>query len=283
MATNNVTNNYSPLTTKGDLFTFSTLNARLPVGGDAKTIFADSTQTLGLNYDYLDIQKPYTYLAAHDFSNGSPGGTETTCTGSQTGTGASGGTEFSTSFTGGNNIGVIGLETGTTTTGRGSVRLLASSNIYPGNGQLIFQTYIYLSALSNGTDTYSVNLGFFNLSATTAISSVLQDLSVCFNYTDGTNSGKWQGFCKNGSSSTVDLGITVAATTWYDLKIVINSNYSLITFYINGTSAGTLSTNLPTSSTIHAPGNIILKSAGTTNIIMYQDFIKIRKDFITPR
>lgn len=41
----------SPLTTKGDLLGFSTLNARVPIGTDGQTLVADSTQSLGLKWD----------------------------------------------------------------------------------------------------------------------------------------------------------------------------------------------------------------------------------------
>lgn len=40
----------SPLTTKGDLYGFSTVGARLPVGTDGYTIVADSTQALGVKW-----------------------------------------------------------------------------------------------------------------------------------------------------------------------------------------------------------------------------------------
>ena len=40
----------SPLTTKGDLFTFSTTDARLPVGADGTTLVADSAEATGLKW-----------------------------------------------------------------------------------------------------------------------------------------------------------------------------------------------------------------------------------------
>ena len=40
----------APLTTKGDLFGFSTANARIPVGADGFVLTADSTQTLGVKW-----------------------------------------------------------------------------------------------------------------------------------------------------------------------------------------------------------------------------------------
>ena len=40
----------SPLTTKGDLYTYSTTNARLPVGTDGQMLLANSTTTSGLKW-----------------------------------------------------------------------------------------------------------------------------------------------------------------------------------------------------------------------------------------
>jgi len=40
----------SPLTTKGDLYTYSTTDARLPVGTNGYTLVADSTQSTGLKW-----------------------------------------------------------------------------------------------------------------------------------------------------------------------------------------------------------------------------------------
>lgn len=43
----------SPLTTKGDLWGFSTVNARFPVGADNNFVVADSSQALGIKYRTL--------------------------------------------------------------------------------------------------------------------------------------------------------------------------------------------------------------------------------------
>lgn len=54
----------SPLTTKGDLFTFSTVNARLPVGLDTQILIADSTSPTGLKWGSNTVPTPTGYYGA---------------------------------------------------------------------------------------------------------------------------------------------------------------------------------------------------------------------------
>jgi hypothetical protein len=56
---------FSPLTTKGDLYTFSTVNTRLPVGLNTQVLIADSSQPTGLRWGSNTAPVPLGYYGQY--------------------------------------------------------------------------------------------------------------------------------------------------------------------------------------------------------------------------
>jgi hypothetical protein len=86
-------------------------------------------------------------------------------------------------------------------------------------------------------------------------------------------------------TKTAGTGATAAVSTgWHRFKIVVNSNATSIQYFVDGTSIGTVTTNIPTATTRTTLGSFnIQKSAGTTNRTFKVDYFQYRNSLTTPR
>jgi hypothetical protein len=175
--------------------------------------------------------------------------------------------------------GVVSLDAGTTATGRSALNSGITA-ILLGQGRARFGVWYKTdSTLSDGTNRYEVFAGFLDDITGTPVDAVY------FHYRDDINAGKWE--CKtlsNSVATTLDSAITVATSTWYFLEAEVNAAGTSVTFYINKSSVGSITTNIPIVAgreTGFALG--IVKSLGTTNRVVNLDSYYLEMDYTTLR
>lgn len=187
--------------------------------------------------------------------------------------------------------GVRQLKPGTTTTGQ--------ANLFKGDGSgtgivyLVTATQLDASfralteQLSNGTDTYVMNIGFMNAVGTAAPTEFCG-----FRHLNGQ--ANWQFICTTGGvSTTTDTGVPVTAGTSFTtagvgVRFGISKAYgssSVVwscTATGGSTQSGTVSTNIPTGGLII--GCIMVSSAGTgAGRACRVDWLRSRVRLGTPR
>lgn len=177
-------------------------------------------------------------------------------------------------------VGIANCTTGTTTTGRAAVVTPTFDCIQLGSGAVVLEMMVRTpSSLSDVTNRYNLICGLHDNIANnfSAINGVY------FIYRDNVNSGKWDARTNSvttGSLSTADTGITVAASTWYCLRIEINAGATEAKFYIDEALVATITTDIPTGvADLTGVCVGIRKGAGTTARNMYVDYVDFSQDF----
>ncbi len=176
--------------------------------------------------------------------------------------------------------GCVLLSTTTNAAGRAALYTnSASGPIALSGGSIRFGVVAKLTTLSDGTNTYTARHGICDSATGDG------NHGIFFRYTDGVNSGKWQLVGRDGTSETgvVDSGVT-ADTNWHTFEWEVNAAGTSCTFYIDGTSVGTVTTDLPASTRRMGllPGGIY-KSLGATARTMQIDAYWYIFDFTTDR
>lgn len=171
--------------------------------------------------------------------------------------------------------GLIRMTTGTTSTGRAGY-ISGTNNMLFGSGVTWTATAgLRVNALSDATDTYIMRFGFGD-------SATADGVDGCFfRYSNGINSGKWQGVCRKANVESVcDTGLSITAGTWYNLKIGVSNDTSSANFVANDTSLCTVTTNIPTTtSTVFGLVATMVKTVGTNNTKSIDlDYLEYRGD-----
>lgn len=173
--------------------------------------------------------------------------------------------------------GITVCEAGTTTTGRCSYLMRAHWAV--GSGRIRVGAWVKTEAnLSTVLERYELGVGLAtgaNFASATGLIEI--------HYRDDINSGKWEAKTLSaGTPTTLDSGTTVLLSTWYFLELEINAAGTSVEFFLNKTSFGTITTNIPTGGLAFAFAGLV-KSVGTTNRTVLLDAIYVENDFTTAR
>jgi hypothetical protein len=221
--------------------------------------------------DYLDAKR--SIFQASDMASSNPFGTNVTGTGAT----VSFASILATIGAISGRYGFASITTGTTATGRAQVQTPLVDQILFGYGRLSLCAMILTpSALSDGTNRYGIKIGFGNQTTT-----ITDAIGAHFRYRDNINGGNWQIYVVDASSTLtqVDTRVTVAASTWYRLEIIINADASSTEFWINGNRVGTVVANLQSGTSITAGVlAMIIKALGTTSRSMILDYLEFRQE-----
>lgn len=167
------------------------------------------------------------------------------------------------------NPGFLQLETDASTTSGPYIYLGEFGGYGPltlGGGRIYMHWIVKLSALSDGTDTYSVEVGIGDTQG------VQTNSGVWMSYTHSANSGNWVANTSDGGTNSTGNGDIAASTDWVVLGMDIAADASSVSFYVDGTQIDNspITSNIPTSDNL-APFAIIQKSAGTNERELYLD------------
>lgn len=152
--------------------------------------------------------------------------------------GAGGTGDVSSTLVDGNHPGIIRLQSAA---GGGNYVSMVLGFLALGGGALEIEYLIQLETLATVTNDYVIRLGLGDTVDADQVNGVY------FEYNRAT-SANWLIRTANASTRTTTTTSTAVATgSWIKLHISINAAASSITYSINGSSVGTIATNIPTA------------------------------------
>lgn len=193
---------------------------------------------------------------------------------SKIGSNSSGGT-ISGGQTGFSNVNIHGVSRMRVTTVAQYTNQFADINsILFGGATWTFESNFYLPALSNGTDGFIYRLGFGDqITSSDAVDGAY------FEY-DSATSANWR-YCTAAASTRTKTNSSTAVTSakWIVLKIVVNAAASAVEFFINGSSIGTITTNIPSGSNYTGIWTSFQKTVGSSVVDGYIDYLLYKAEW----
>jgi hypothetical protein len=162
-----------------------------------------------------------------------------------------------------------------------------AAQLWFGGGAWNYEALININTLSTALERYRMIFGFGSV-----ISNSSETNGVFITYDEGgtangtTASANWQCVTVDNSVRTLTTSTTaVTASAWNKLRIEINAAGTSVTFYVNGVSIATHTTNIPLASNsryvLMKTG--VAKTIGTATRGFYCDYIGYENILTTAR
>jgi len=179
-------------------------------------------------------------------------------------------------------FGVWALETGTTSSGRSALfsgRSATGAAFNLGQGETKIKTKIKLPTLSTSGERYKVIFGFVGDSTSSTVTD-----GVYFDYNEAS-SINWRMCTANDSTRTeTPSAVVVANNQWIRLEIIVNSVANLVSYVLNGSTIGTVTTNIPSDiGDAVSPILGIFKSVGSSNRTIQTDYVATSLELTSAR
>ncbi len=148
-----------------------------------------------------------------------------------------------------------------------------------GGGVLSYTWVVRINTLSVANPRYIFQCGLMN--CVKASTQTFTD-GVYFQYSDNVNSGAWTINSVAASTPTNTNTASTVTAGWYNLTFTVNAAASSIEFFVNGSSQGTISTNIPTVAL--CPVLSLKSTVGTTaDASLSVDLFYLTQTLTTPR
>lgn len=176
-------------------------------------------------------------------------------------------------------FGVIGINIGTVLSGRINLTL-GTAGVVAGSGAITSEFRVLIPTLATALQDYNMYMGLGN---TTAAGEPTN--GIYFKYSRGT-SPNWLFTTAAGGSRTTVTGAAISANKWYKLKYIVNSTGTAATFYVDGVSAASITSNIPSATANNCAPMFKMNNVlgiGTSSKALNIDYFYLEKQFSPTR
>lgn len=176
--------------------------------------------------------------------------------------------------------GICLFRTGTDTNGRAGI-IQFDECILLGGGTYTVEWLVSIEDLSTAVDEYALRFGLGDTTGGADFGN-----GVYFEYDRTVNTNWLIKTAQAATRTTTDSMVAVAADQWDRFTIEINADATSVEYFINGTSVGTITTNIPNGGAATdgvGPDLMLVKSAGTNGRQIYADYFRMQCTLTTSR